>query len=747
MKRNLRTFILILSVFFLSSCLYIFFQKNFYHRVSVSISVDADFEKSLKNFNEFKLYYILKKRNEHYESRYSKNIRLNNSRKNEIQKIEYIIDRQKFKNSIESVRLNFSPQKDVVVSVHSFMINGQEFINSSNLNFHDMMIVSKEHNQAKCRVTGPDPFINLDTSIHPDFNTSVIGYFLLIFALVTIFSGLLYFRVCSFVINQYSFILAPLIILSPAFIYAQNTIMILPFVLEWIFFAAIFELMQSHILIRKTFSLIVLSVYGLQCASIINSGNFIVVLTLENISELSSVGKSVITISIVILGIFIILALYTPNRLISANTKLKKTKLFISASVLACSVAACNLFFKSSPFFSFCETFYGFINARMMEVDQNIRDVQKSIYGKEQIVFDGQNDPDSYPDLKGKNIIVIFSEGFSANLLGINNGMKDLTPNIDALSFKSLYVDNYFNHTAATFRGLRGQLSSSYQYLGGYYSDNSGIGQISEKELQKRYDNTVIGLPAILKENGYHSYFIHAHPKTNNLTKMLKTLFFDEVFSSDDYYANQGSSLQKNMTDQELFLFVTELIERKKLTEPYFLGIYNIGTHLGQDSPDKKYHDGSNSLLNTVTNFDDSVSILIKKFEDPRFAEKHALIITADHSTYPSPLYKDTIDRFEDYFVGKIPLIIYTGGIKPEKLDVHGTNSLSFAPTVLHALGIKNGKNYFLGCSLFDRTCKSDFSYISALGDSFYQTSDLRATVYDDKRIIKKIQKFYHLSN
>ena len=744
MKRSLRNFFLILAVFFLSYCTYIFFQKNFYHSVSVSISADAASEKSLENFNEFKLYYILKNRNEHYEPRYSKIVRLNNSKKNEIQKIEYFIERQKYKNSIESVRLDFDENKDVVISVHSFIINGHELINNSGFELHDMEPVSKEPNLARYRVTGSDPFIYLDTSIRPDFNTSVIGDFLLIFALFAIFSGLLYFRACRYVINRYSYALAPLIMMSAAYIYAGNSVMILSLIPEWLFFIAILELLQNHPLVRKIISLAVLSVYGMQCASIVNSGNFVVVLTLENISELSSVGKPVIVISSVIIGFFVILALYTPDRLISANQKLKRINLYIIATILAVSVAICNLFFIGSPFFSFWETFYRFINARMMVVDQNIKDQQKILYGKDQIVFDRHDDPYSYPDLKGRNVIVVFSEGFSANLLGINNGMKDLTPNIDALSARSLYVDNYFNHTAATFRGIRGQLSSSYQYLGGFYSDNSGIGQISEKELQERYNNTVIGLPAILRENGYHSYFIQAHPKTDNLPKMLKTLFFDEVFCSDDYAAKQGASL---LTDRELFLFINELIESKKLKEPYFLGIYNIGTHLGQDSPDRKYHDGSNILLNTVTNFDNSVSMLIKKFEDPQFAEKNALIITADHSTYPSPQYKDTIDRMEDYFIGKIPLIIYTGGIRPEKLDVHGTNSLSLAPTVLHALGIKNGRNYFLGCYLFDHACKSDFSHISAVGDNFYQTSDLRASVCDDERIIKKIKKFYHLSN
>jgi arylsulfatase A-like enzyme len=58
--------------------------------------------------------------------------------------------------------------------------------------------------------------------------------------------------------------------------------------------------------------------------------------------------------------------------------------------------------------------------------------------------------------------------------------------------------------------------------------------------------------------------------------------------------------------------------------------------------------------------------------------------------------------------IGKVPLMMYWKGVQPVVMDAQGHNSLALAPTVLHALGVQDAKNYFLGCSLFDTLCKKE---------------------------------------
>jgi phosphoglycerol transferase MdoB-like AlkP superfamily enzyme len=152
-------------------------------------------------------------------------------------------------------------------------------------------------------------------------------------------------------------------------------------------------------------------------------------------------------------------------------------------------------------------------------------------------------------------------------------------------------------------------------------------------------------------------------------------------------------------------------------------------------------------LLNTVANYDNAVSKLINRFYDDKYASNNVLIITADHATFPSTLYKQTIDGNALYFVNKVPFIVYTYGIKPNVIDVHGMNSLSFAPTILHMLGITNGQNYFLGCSVFDKKCKSEFKCVTNIGSETYKTDNAEIKRSEDKLLEIKIKKFYNLSN
>jgi len=79
--------------------------------------------------------------------------------------------------------------------------------------------------------------------------------------------------------------------------------------------------------------------------------------------------------------------------------------------------------------------------------------------------------------------------------------------------------------------------------------------------------------------------------------------------------------------------------------------------------------------------------------------------------------------------------------------DVHGKNSINFVPTMLHLMRIKDGSNYFLGCSFFEK-CKHNFEYYEAIGDSFYTTenNELRS-ISKNNDYPNMISDFYNLSD
>ena len=66
------------------------------------------------------------------------------------------------------------------------------------------------------------------------------------------------------------------------------------------------------------------------------------------------------------------------------------------------------------------------------------------------------------------NLIVIFTEGLGEVVLDSNDKYAGLTPNLLKFKKESYDFKNYYNHTAATYKGIRGQLFSSVQLIESY---------------------------------------------------------------------------------------------------------------------------------------------------------------------------------------------------------------------------------------------------------------------------------------
>jgi hypothetical protein len=333
------------------------------------------------------------------------------------------------------------------------------------------------------------------------------------------------------------------------------------------------------------------------------------------------------------------------------------------------------------------------------------------------------------------NVIIIFSEGLSAEVIDkFNNLDLNLTPNLDKLYEKSLVFINYYNHTAATFRGLRGQLFSMHQYLGG---NNIGFGQLEKTELDKQLATGLISLVDILNEAGYGTYFINPEPNNVPFSNYLENLHFGGIYSGEIY--------DRYLTDREVFDLLGDSIHT--IEEPFFMCVYNIGTHHGYDSPDAKYADGSDPVKNKFHNFDLQFGIFFENFMASEISDNTILIFTTDHASYNSPEYKKAFKSRQKYFVNTIPLFIYRKGIEHEIVDANGRNSLDLAPTVLDFLHINKHGNYFLGSSLFlqdDNTLEK----ISAIGDDFYYTGNNSVTrsTAKYKEEISIIKEYYKIS-
>ncbi|EOU8995512.1 LTA synthase family protein [Escherichia coli] len=484
---------------------------------------------------------------------------------------------------------------------------------------------------------------------------------------------------------------------------------------------------------------IYLSILGVQAASLFSSGQYLMPLALSNAAEVESLGIGEVIKVFSIFILFVIVSFVTmPSGALVGRIKYYKFSFFCIVLLLVCS------FISTGPVYAFYETAKLYYLQQTFKPSEKIGDAGKSFLKTSVFITPLQNNN----NFKGHNVIVIFAEGFSSEIIG-NSKMAHfpITPNLDKLSTEALSFKNYYNHTAATFRGLRGQLTSGYQFRDGLTDAGTGIAQLSNVEINNIYLHRQTSLPDILKEYGYKSYFIASTEKNSPLNTMLKTLNFDKVLGMGDFIGYQ----RDRMTDKQTFNALQYFLRsQENKNERFFIGVYPSGTHHGQDSPNEKYFDGSNPLYNKFYNYDFQLGKFVDFFRRSSFYGNTLLIITSDHSTFPSTEYKKSFNSDSRYFVDKIPFLIIGKNITPEVLDAGGENSLSFAPTILHMLGIQYSMNYFLGGSLLDKTCTSPFSHLSAIGSDYFNIGKENHVELiqnnSGNELIKLAERFYNIS-
>ncbi|WP_182670371.1 LTA synthase family protein [Marilutibacter penaei] len=328
------------------------------------------------------------------------------------------------------------------------------------------------------------------------------------------------------------------------------------------------------------------------------------------------------------------------------------------------------------------------------------------------------------------NIIVLFTEGLSARLVGAYGGRyPGLTPNIDRLAARSMRVDDYFNHTAATFRGLIGQLSSGFSYAGG----GGAGGWTQEGTLEGLSSIRRQTLPLIANEAGYDTHFFAPHKAHRPIIGMLHSMGFGTVHTyesiSHDWLGGRAVTRHGTaaLDDASLYAGVVAFLHDREAAgerQPFFLATYNIGTHAFLSSADGEvpYGSGDNPVLDKVHNLDRALGEFLAYFEASPYARNTLLVLTSDHATYPEPPYREVAGSdLKPLFVDRIPLLVLDPSrALPATLEAEGRTSLDLAPTVLQLAGLQTRSNAFLGASLFEPR-RLDVG-IAALGSRYFLT-------------------------
>ena len=338
--------------------------------------------------------------------------------------------------------------------------------------------------------------------------------------------------------------------------------------------------------------------------------------------------------------------------------------------------------------------------------------MKKQIYSKP--IKYSRKKPETKP-----NIIVFFLEGLSARSINCyGSEFENLTPNIDDFAKNAMKVDNYYNHTAASCRGLLGQLCSVYPFY--------GYGEWCTKNNEKIKNIKYSSMPSMLAPFGYDSLFFCAENKP--ITSLFKTLKFKTVYNarkiSKELLNGKETFVKEDiLTDKSLFEgFIKYLKKRENNKTPFFIGLYNIETHAYFKTPPNRvrYKNSNNDTLNSVHNLDLQFGKFYKYFKNSPYSKNTIVIVTTDHAHYygDSHYQRTLTGHYQLLPVDSIPLLVYNPFLDlPKRYDAKMGTSIDLAPSIFHMLGINNIPNNFLGESLFERT--KDYG-VSVIRHKFY---------------------------
>ena len=324
------------------------------------------------------------------------------------------------------------------------------------------------------------------------------------------------------------------------------------------------------------------------------------------------------------------------------------------------------------------------------------------------------------------NVIVIFTEGTSARTIGAyNKKFEALTPNIDlfAKNQKTMIVKNYYNHTAATYRGLHGQLCSLYPKYGGVGGWHDNIDKLPKVDYKC--------LPHILNHNNYETIYLNMHYKNASSNEEMVSHFgFNDIESADSlgpkYVADFKKTRGDFLKDQESYQVLVNYLRKHPTNQkPFFLAMYTVQTHAWIDTEKDgvKFGDGNINGLNTIHNMDNAFGKFWTYFKNSQYYDNTIVIFTADHAHYYEKSFVKIMKKYkeDDYqkiFVDQIPLLIYMPVKFKKEYDAHNSSSISLAPTIAQLLDLKNEKNAFVGTSLFEEN--PNHMGFSSLGSDNY---------------------------
>lgn len=277
---------------------------------------------------------------------------------------------------------------------------------------------------------------------------------------------------------------------------------------------------------------------------------------------------------------------------------------------------------------------------------------------------------DAEPTETRPNVVFIFMESMSAELMQAFGQKKELTPFLDSLYTQSMVFTNIWSAGIHTNHGMYSTLYSFPTIMKRNAMKGSVIPHYS-------------GLPTILQENGYQNLFFMTHESQyDNMNAFFRTNGFDEIYAEENYPKEKIAN-HFGVQDDFLYEYALPIFNDRAATgKPFFGVLLSISNHPPYVIP-SYFKPKSKDIEDQIVEYADwSIRRFMNEARNQPWFDNTIFVLLGDHGKLVGTPECEMPKSYNH-----VPFMIYGKGITPGEYHVPG-GQIDVAPTLLGMLGI-----------------------------------------------------------
>ena len=347
---------------------------------------------------------------------------------------------------------------------------------------------------------------------------------------------------------------------------------------------------------------------------------------------------------------------------------------------------------------------------KLMDADKAISLVQKQLNPIPSASFDNPLtriiEADSTKESKNYNIVLVYMESLSADILHLEIEGKKLTPYLDSLTQSAYYFENFYSSGIHTNIGVASTVTSYPSRF--------------NKHMMSRQPFAYKGIATTLKSKDYQtSFFIPNEEVYDNMGVFLRNNGIDTIFS-DNHYRKEDKANNFGVPDSFLFNFSIQEINKFE-DKPFFASILTVSNHPPYVVPQKYQPVSNNDETAILAYVDASIEDFMTKAAQQTWYANTIFVFHGDHGKMtPNQVYNMPLSY------NHIPLIIYSPAFDdmPQRFSQFG-GQVDIFPTIMGLLN-QSYTNNTMGVDLLKTERPYMFfssdTHLGCIDDKFFYT-------------------------